>query len=231
MGASKAFFMAGLLVSGCGGGGGGTAGPVDSAAPTVSITAPAHGASVTGNTAITVDAVDDVAVARVDFYLNGVKQGSDTSAPYSYSWDTAALARGTYTWSARAYDAAGNEGVSAPVEVTVPVYLSMSSTVSGDGAVGTVSLAGLPAAAPYGLNFALTMPAGATLAGVATSGPYAASGLASTSGANTIILASSNIASGQIMTVTFANVGQGAQPSDFGIVLTAVFDGGGTQIQ
>ncbi|MBU5638107.1 hypothetical protein KOM00_15355 [Geomonas sp. Red69] len=221
-----------LLITSCGGGGGGTPpGNVDSSAPTVFLSGPANGSTVTGITAVTADASDDVGVTRVDFYLNGVKQGSDGTAPYTYLWDPSTLARGSYTWTAKAYDAANNERQSAGVTVTVPVYATMTTVVSGTGAVGTVALAGLPVAAPYGLNFVVTMPAGATLSAVSTSGPYAGSGLASIAGANSLILASSNIASGEIMTVTFANLPVGAQASEFGVALSAVYDGSGNQIQ
>ncbi|MBJ6749842.1 Ig-like domain-containing protein [Geomonas anaerohicana] len=220
-----------LVLTACGGGGGGTASTPDVTAPTVALSAPANGATMTGTTTVTADAADDVGVARVDFYLNGVKQGSDTTAPYSYSWDPSTLARGSYTWAAKAYDAAGNERDSAAVTVTVPVYATMATVVTGTGAVGTVSLAGIPVAAPYGVNFMVTMPAGGTLSGVSTSGPYAGSGLATISGANSLILASSPVASGQIMTITFANVPFGAQAADFDIAVSAVYDGGGNLIQ
>jgi len=223
--------LATFAACGGGGGGGGEAAPADTTPPTVALTAPLDGATVTGVTQVTASAADDVGVSRVEFYLNGALQGSDNAGPYSLAWDTSALARGSYTWTAKAYDAAGNEQQSAAVTVTVPIYVTMNTVVSGAGAVGTVSLAGLPVAAPYGLNFVVTMPVGASIASVATSGPYAANGLASTSGPSTIILASSSIASGEIMTVNFAGVPAGALPGDFAISLSAVFDGGGNQIQ
>ncbi|WP_263630513.1 Ig-like domain-containing protein [Geomonas agri] len=221
-----------LLTAACGGGGGGTpAGSPDVTAPSVALTAPANGTTIAGVTAVTADASDDVGVTKVEFYLNGVLQGSDSSAPYSYSWDPSTLARGSYTWTAKAYDAAGNQRQSAAVTVTVPVYATMTTVVNGTGAVGTVSLAGIPVAAPYGVNFVVTMPAGATLSAVSTSGPYAGSGLATVSGANSLILASSPVASGEIMTVTFANVPSGARSADFGITVSAVYDGNGNLIQ
>lgn len=230
----KAWLLVWTLVTfaACGGGGGGgDATPADTTPPTVALTAPLDGTTVTGVTQVTASAADDVGVSRVEFYLNGALQGSDSTSPYSLAWEPSTLARGSYTWTAKAYDAAGNVQQSAAVTVTVPIFVTMNTVVSGAGAVGTVSLAGLPVAAPYGLNFVVTMPAGAGIASVAASGPYAANGLASTSGPNTIILASSSIASGEIMTVNFAGVPAGAQPGDFGISLSAVFDGNGNQIQ
>ena len=51
--------------------------------------------------------------------MNGNLLGSSSSAPYSFIWDTAVLANGPYNLTAKAYDAAGNIGQSASVNVTV----------------------------------------------------------------------------------------------------------------
>jgi len=91
----------------------------DQTPPTASITAPANGAQVSGTVTIQVSASDDVGVARVVFYLDGVMLGADTSAPYSISWNAADSDNGAYTLKARAVDAAGNIGSSAEVSVTV----------------------------------------------------------------------------------------------------------------
>lgn len=90
----------------------------DTTPPTVSITAPASGATVSGSVDIQANASDDKAVSRVDFYNNSVLISSDTSSPYSATWNTAGLSNGSRTISAKAYDASGNMGV-ATVSVTV----------------------------------------------------------------------------------------------------------------
>jgi len=87
--------------------------------PTVSISAPANNATVSGTVSVTAAASDNVGVTTVEFYLNGVLQNTNTEAPYLYPWNTSALAAGTYTLMAKAYDAAGNVGQSANVSVTV----------------------------------------------------------------------------------------------------------------
>lgn len=94
--------------------------PPDTQAPTVSLTAPADGATVSG-TAVTLsaDATDDKGVAGVDFYVGAQKVGSDASAPYAVSWNSTTVADGGYAVTARARDAAGNEGASAARTVTV----------------------------------------------------------------------------------------------------------------
>lgn len=227
-----------MILAACGGGGGGgsevggaDSGAQDRTPPSVALTAPAEGTVVHGVTLIKAAASDDVGVARVEFYLNGALQGSAATAPYSYAWDPSGVVKGTYRWSAKAYDAAGNLQSSAEVAVTVPIYAAMSTALSGGTAVGTVFLAGLPAPAPYGVNFVVTMPAGATLAGASSSGPYAANGIAGTSGASGVILASSSLASGEILKLSFTNIPAGAVSGDFAVAVSAVFDGGGTQIQ
>jgi Concanavalin A-like lectin/glucanases superfamily/Bacterial Ig domain len=92
----------------------------DTTAPTVSISAPAAGATVSGSQTVTATASDDVGVAGVQFRLDGNDLGAeDTSSPYSLSWDTTAVANGTHVLSAVARDGAGNRTTSANVSVTV----------------------------------------------------------------------------------------------------------------
>jgi hypothetical protein len=94
-------------------------GASDTAAPTVSITAPVNGGMVSGTNAINAVASDNVGVAKVNFYINGLLRGSDTASPYSYSWNTAVESNGTYAIYAKAYDAVSNSKTSATVSVAV----------------------------------------------------------------------------------------------------------------
>ncbi|HEV7454533.1 MAG TPA: Ig-like domain-containing protein [Candidatus Saccharimonadales bacterium] len=82
--------------------------PGDKTVPTVTLTAPAANAALSGVTAITADAHDNDKIAKVEFYANSQLLGSDTSAPYTYSWDTSLLGNGQYSVIAKAYDATGN---------------------------------------------------------------------------------------------------------------------------
>jgi hypothetical protein len=91
----------------------------DMTAPTVALTAPAPGATLTGTVTLTATASDNVGVTRVEFYADGALLGSDTTAPYAYSWNSGALTNGSHTLSARAYDGVGNVGTSAGVQVTL----------------------------------------------------------------------------------------------------------------
>jgi hypothetical protein len=51
--------------------------------------------------------------------VNGTVVGSDTGAPYQFSWDSAGVPNGVATLVAVAYDAAGNAGTSASLGLSV----------------------------------------------------------------------------------------------------------------
>ena len=92
--------------------------------PTVLMTAPANGSTVSG-TAVTVSASasDNVGVAGVQFSLDGVNLGAeDTAAPYSVSWNATLATSGAHILTAVARDAAGNTATSSSVTVTVTVF-------------------------------------------------------------------------------------------------------------
>jgi hypothetical protein len=106
----------------------------DGTPPTVSITAPAGGATVSGTTTVTATASDNVGVAGVQLKLDGTNVGTeDTASPYSFSWDTTAATNGSHALTAVARDAAGNSTTSAPVTVTV------SNTGPPPGSTGLVA--------------------------------------------------------------------------------------------
>jgi glucose/arabinose dehydrogenase len=82
----------------------------DTQAPTVTLTAPLEAAAnVTGTLAITATATDNVAVASVEFQVDGIPAGAaDTTAPYAASVDTTLFTSGQHVVRARSADAAGN---------------------------------------------------------------------------------------------------------------------------
>ena len=91
----------------------------DTTAPAVTITSPANGAEVTGTVTVTAAASDTAGVTSVTFLVDGIAIGTDTSVPYSASWNSGAVAAGSHTLRAQARDAAGNVATSAAVTVTV----------------------------------------------------------------------------------------------------------------
>src|SRR3989344_2242655 len=100
--------------------GGGVTTSSDTMAPTVSMTEPSNGATVSGIVNISATASDDMGVSGVQFKVDGVDVGSeDTSSPYSISWNTATVDDGLRVLTAVARDAAGNKTTSGSVTATV----------------------------------------------------------------------------------------------------------------
>jgi hypothetical protein len=87
--------------------------------PAVSITAPVEGASVPGSVLVSADATDNVGVVRVEFRLDGISVGNDTSAPFEVTVPSGRLSAGNHTFTVIAYDLAGNSAASTR-NVTVP---------------------------------------------------------------------------------------------------------------
>jgi hypothetical protein len=96
----------------------------DTTAPTVSITYPIPGSggsvpTLTGTVSLTAQATDNVGVVKVQYYCDNKLIGTATSAPFVYKWNTKKVTHGLHTLQAKAYDAAGNVGVSTSVTVMV----------------------------------------------------------------------------------------------------------------
>ena len=91
----------------------------DTTAPATSITAPAAGAALSNTQTVTANATDATGVTKVEFWMDGQLLGSDTTSPYSFSLDTTKYATGAHSLQTKAYDAAGNVGTSAAVNITI----------------------------------------------------------------------------------------------------------------
>ena len=115
--------------------------------PTISITAPAANATISGTVTVTAAATSSVGIASVQFRVDGTNTGSAiTAAPYSYSLNTTTLSNGSHVLTAVATDTSGNSATSASVPVTVN-NASSAPSISGlnpaSGLVGTsVTIAG-----------------------------------------------------------------------------------------
>ena len=77
----------------------------DTQDPVVNIDSPADGANVSGVVDLQANATDNVAVARVEFFIDSELVGSDESAPYRYSWNTLDFSNGNHTLAVKAFDA------------------------------------------------------------------------------------------------------------------------------
>src|SRR5206468_3900080 len=111
--------------------------------PTVSITAPTAGTTVSGTVSVTATAADNVGVVGVQFQLDGANLGAEkTAAPWTISWNTATGTAGAHTLTAVARDAAGNRTTSAAVVATVATAPTVAITAPTAGGIvsGTVSV-------------------------------------------------------------------------------------------
>jgi hypothetical protein len=95
--------------------------PTDTTPPTVSLTSPAPGATVSGSSVnVSATANDNDVVASVQFQLDGGNLGPlYTASPYATTLNTTTLANGNHTLSAIAKDASGNS--SPPASITINV--------------------------------------------------------------------------------------------------------------
>jgi hypothetical protein len=88
--------------------------------PTVTLTAPANGTNYAAPATITLSATasdPEGPVTKVEFYSGTALIGTDTTSPYSMTWS--AVAAGSYSLKAVAYDSAGANRASPLVSVTV----------------------------------------------------------------------------------------------------------------
>ncbi|MEK7147682.1 MAG: Ig-like domain-containing protein, partial [Patescibacteria group bacterium] len=91
----------------------------DAVLPTVSITSPSGGATVSGTVSVSVSASDNIGVTKVELWKNGALFGTLLTSPYTFSWGTTTDNNGSHTLQAHAFDATGNKGSSATISVTV----------------------------------------------------------------------------------------------------------------
>ncbi len=122
--------------------------PTDTTPPTVVLSSPAGGSVVSGPVSLVAIATDvGSGVNRVEFRVDGVLVGSDTSLPYGAAWDSSAASVGSHTIQATAYDNVGLSAVTsvivsiaAPVDPSAP-SVAITSPADGATVAGTVGIA------------------------------------------------------------------------------------------
>lgn len=124
---------------------------VDTQAPAVTITNPAPGSIIGGPITFSASASDGYGVASVKFYVNGTLKSTDSTAPYSYSWNNDSDAEGNHDLKVVATDLAGRTTerthsiqlarTPPPPDTTGPTMASTSLRLGGsvlnDGATVT----------------------------------------------------------------------------------------------
>lgn len=143
--------------------------------PSVTLTAPANGASYTAPATITLSATasdSDGTISRVDFYSGSTLLGSDTSSPYSFSWTN--VPAGSYSLTAVATDSGNATASSAAVSVTVT---SGTSSLPSGWSHADVGATGAAGNATYSNGTYTVAGAGADVWGTADAFHYAYSTL------------------------------------------------------
>ena len=99
--------------------------------PTVTLTAPANGATFTAPATVTLTANasdPEGRLTKIDFYNGSTLLGTDTSAPFSFAWS--GIGAGTYQLKAVATDAGGASASSTIVTVTVGTTTTSTKRVA-----------------------------------------------------------------------------------------------------
>jgi RHS repeat-associated protein len=108
-------------------------------APTVAISKPVAGELVSGTTTISAGAFDDRRVDSVQFFVDGNSIGTDSSEPFSVSWNSSSVSNANHSLTARATDDAGNQTTSAAVSVTVGNSAAPTTSITAPANNATVS--------------------------------------------------------------------------------------------
>lgn len=100
---------------------------LDNVAPTVSLTAPANGATIlTTSVALAADAADtDGVVSKVEFFNGATKLGEDLTSPFTFNWTGVASGNYTVTAVATDNDSATTTSTAVSFSVAVPIQTTL----------------------------------------------------------------------------------------------------------
>jgi thermitase len=90
---------------------------IDTIAPSVSIVSPQDGTQVSKFLFVSVNTSDNVGVAKVELYVDSKLSSASANYPFTMKWNTKPASKGAHTLYCKAYDAAGNTGISKTVTV------------------------------------------------------------------------------------------------------------------
>jgi chitinase len=121
---------------------------LDTLKPVVTVSAPTDGAVLSGTVNVTISGSDNVGVTRVEWFLDEMRENSNSGAVGSFNWNTTGAANGSHELIAFAFDAAGNFGTSTltvtvnnvVLDTAAPVA-TISSPASGATVSGVVNVA------------------------------------------------------------------------------------------
>lgn len=115
--------------------------------PTVHISSPTNGATVSGTmtVSVTVTPGSGQTIGYVNLKVDGVQVGNDTSSPYSFGVSTTSYSNGPHTLNVTAADTVGRKGydqISVSVNNAPPANptVVINSPTNGQTVVGTISV-------------------------------------------------------------------------------------------
>ncbi len=114
---------------------------IDAEAPTIAITNPVNGSTISGKSVtISATADDNEGVTGVQFKVNGENIGSEITTPsYEITWNSTNVSNGNYTLTAVARDEVNNVTTSSGVIVTVENKKTPSSAGGGSSSSSSSS--------------------------------------------------------------------------------------------
>ena len=132
-----------LLLSSCGGyggggnymgggGGGNCGGAYSNPCPTITLTAPTAGTTVSGTVTLsaTASAASGLTVTRVDFMVDGAVVGTAPASPYSVSWNSTTVTKGNHMLTAKVTDSAGGTATTPAITISTTGMAAVSATMS-----------------------------------------------------------------------------------------------------
>lgn len=96
----------------------------DSTKPTVALSASSTNVTAAGDVTLTASAADNVGVTKVEFYDGSSLIGTKTTSPYTQTVSFTVADNGSKSYTAKAFDAAGNSETSAAIAVTVNITVA-----------------------------------------------------------------------------------------------------------
>ena len=112
------------------------------AAPSVSLTGPSAGATLSGPVTFTANASSPIGISKVDFLVNGVVVATATSAPWTANWDSTTVGDGPVTVTARATDVTGQQATTSGQAGTVSNAASRGGNMLANASVESYSSGG-----------------------------------------------------------------------------------------
>ena len=118
---------------------------VDTTPPTVTITSPQDGSTVSVIVSISCISSDNEGVEKVELWVDGVSTDIiDNTEPYSLEWNTLTYDDGSYGITARSYDTSGNTTDSEPITLVVYKTVELWGEYYSIENTTTLSLVGSP---------------------------------------------------------------------------------------